>query len=104
MNRERIAWLVSGVVLCYLALRVPGSLAQRDDDYSFVRTLVDINRQVSTNYVDNVDAKKLQQAAINGMLSSLDPHTMYIPPDQQEAFNDALDGNFKGVGIRLNTN
>jgi carboxyl-terminal processing protease len=104
MNREKFAWLVSGVVLCYLALRVPGTLAQRDDDYRFVRTLVDIYRQVETNYVENVEDKKLQQAAIAGMLQSLDPHTMYIPADQQEAFNDALDGNFKGVGIRLNTN
>jgi carboxyl-terminal processing protease len=85
-------------------LSVPGSLAQRDDDYRFVRTLVDIYRQVGTNYVENVEDQKLQQAAISGMLQSLDPHTMYVPPEQEDAFNDALDGNFKGVGIRLNYN
>jgi len=104
MNREKIAWFVSGSVLCYLALQVPGSLAQRDEDFRFVRTLVDIYRQVDTNYVEDVEQKTLQQAAISGMLNSLDPYTMYVPGDEQDAFNDALDGNFKGVGIRLNIN
>ncbi|MGN6626617.1 MAG: S41 family peptidase [Tepidisphaeraceae bacterium] len=101
MNREKITWMASGAILCFLVLEVPGSLAQRDNDYRFVRTLVDIYRQVDTNYVEPVDDKKLQVASINGMLATLDPYTMYVPNDQQEAFNDALDGNFKGVGIRL---
>lgn len=104
MNREKIAWLVSGAVLCFLALRVPDSFAQRDNDYRFVRTLVDVYRQVGEHYVEKVDESKLQQAALSGMLSALDPHTIYVPPDKQEAFNDALDGNFKGVGIRLSQN
>lgn len=104
MNREKIAWLVSGAVLCFLALRVPDSFAQRDNDYRFVRTLVDVYRQVGEHYVEKVDEQKLQQAALSGMLSSLDPHTVYVPPDKTEAFNDALDGNFKGVGIRLSQN
>jgi carboxyl-terminal processing protease len=102
MNREKIAWMFCGVVLTYLALQVPGSFAQRDTDFRFVRTLVDIYRQVGTNYVEDIKVDELQQAAINGMLDALDPHTLYVPPDKQEAFNDGLDGNFKGVGIKLN--
>lgn len=104
MNREKITWMVSGAVLAALALNVPGSLAQRDSDFKFVRTLVDIYRQVGTNYVENVDEPKLQTSAINGMLATLDPYTMYVPEDNKDAFNDALDGNFKGVGIQLNQN
>ncbi len=102
MNRQRIAWMVTGMVLCYLVFNVPGTMAQRDDDYRFVRTLVDIYRQVGTNYVEKIEEKKLQQSAITGMLTALDPHTMYVPPDKIDDFNDALDGNFSGVGIRLN--
>lgn len=101
MNRERIAWLCCLVLLSILALQVPGTMAQRDDDYAFVRTLVDTYRQVSTNYVEKVDEKDLQHAAISGMLATLDPHTIYIPPEDEKAFNDALDGSFEGVGIRL---
>lgn len=90
------------VLLALLAFQLPGSLAQRDDDYSFVRTLVDIHRQVVANYVDNVDESRLREAAIDGMLSQLDPFTMYVPPARQEDFERMLENSFRGVGIQLN--
>lgn len=102
MNRERLAWTVSIVLIGLLAFQLPGSLAQRDDDYSFVRTLVDIHRQVANSYVEPVDESKLREAAIAGMLSELDPFTMYVPPARQEEFDRLLEGSFKGVGIQLN--
>lgn len=102
MNRERFTWTLSVVLLALLALQLPGSFAERDDDYEFVRTLVDIHRQVVTNYVEPVDQAKLRQAAIGGMLGELDPFTMYVPADKQEQFDQMLEGSFKGVGIQLN--
>src|SRR3954447_10113537 len=101
MNRERIAWLLSFLLLAVCALRSP-SAAQRDSDYLFVRTLVDIQRQVVTNYVDPVDETKLEQAAIDGMLNQLDPFTNYVPPQRSEDFDRMLEGTFKGIGIELN--
>src|SRR6478736_984038 len=102
MNREKLAWTVSLVLIGILAFSIPGTLAQRDDDYSFVRTLVDIHRQVSGNYVDPVDEAKLRQGAIDGMLGELDPFSVYVPPARQEEFDRMLEGSFKGVGIQLN--
>src|SRR5437764_10425861 len=101
MNRERIAWLLSFLLLGVVALRSP-SAAQRDSDYLFVRTLVDIQRQVATNYVEPVDENKLEQAAIDGMLNQLDPFTNYVPPQRSEDFDRMLEGTFKGIGIELN--
>jgi carboxyl-terminal processing protease len=101
MNREKFAWSVSVVLLAVLAFQIPGTLAQRDDDYSFVRTLVDIHRRVVDNYVDTVDEPKLHQGAIDGMLSELDPFSVYVPPARQEDFDRMLEGSFKGVGIQL---
>jgi carboxyl-terminal processing protease len=101
MNRERIAWLLSFLLLGVVALRSP-SAAQRDSDYLFVRTLVDIQRQVATNYVEPVDENKLEQAAIDGMLNQLDPFTNYVPPARSEDFDRMLEGTFKGIGIELN--
>ena len=101
MNRERIAWLLSFLLLAVCALRSP-SAAQRDSDYLFVRTLVDIQRQVATNYVEPVDENKLEQAAIDGMLNQLDPFTNYVPPARSEDFDRMLEGTFKGIGIELN--
>ncbi|MCY2954490.1 MAG: S41 family peptidase [Planctomycetota bacterium] len=101
MNRERTAWLLSFLLLAVMAFRNP-TAAQRDGDYLFVRTLVDINRQVVANYVDKVDESRLEKAAIDGMLNQLDPFTMYIPPARREEFDRMLEGTFKGVGIQLN--
>lgn len=101
MNRERFAWAVSLVLLGILALNVPGSLAQRDDDYAFVRTLIDIDRQIQTNYVEAVDQKKLREGAIEGMMGQLDPFSIYIPPAQQKSFDRMLEGSYEGVGIQL---
>ncbi|HMO25939.1 MAG TPA: S41 family peptidase, partial [Tepidisphaeraceae bacterium] len=102
-QRERIAWLLSVVLLSVLALSVPGSMAGRDDDYRFVRTLIDIQRIVSGNFVGEVKDDELHNAAINGMLEALDdPFTIYVPPELHEQFENMLEGNFKGVGIELN--
>src|SRR5205823_12221080 len=102
MNRERLAWMVSLFLIALLAFQLPGSLAQRDDDYSFVRTLVDIHRRVAANYVDPVDEAKLRSGAIDGMLGQLDPFSVYVPPAKQEEFDRLLEGSFKGVGVQIN--
>ncbi|MGD0767288.1 MAG: S41 family peptidase [Tepidisphaeraceae bacterium] len=102
MNRERLAWLVSIILLAILAFQLPGTLAQRDDEYSWVRTIVEIHRQVLQSYVDPVDDSQLKQKAIEGMLGALeDPYTVYIPPDHQAQFDKELGGTFSGVGISL---
>lgn len=102
MNREKMAWMISVLLLALLAFQIPRGMAQRDNDYAFVRTLVDIHRQVSNNYVEPVDEEKLEQGAIDGMLNQLDPFSVYIPPARQEDFDRMLEGSFKGVGIQLN--
>jgi carboxyl-terminal processing protease len=101
MSRERLAWLISIILLALLAFQLPGTLAQRDDDYSWVRTLVEVNRQVVNNYVEPVDPDTLKQNSIKGMLSGLDQFTQYIPPADEEIFDRMLGGTFPGVGISL---
>jgi carboxyl-terminal processing protease len=102
MNRERFAWIISLVLLAVLTFELPGTLGQRDDEYSWVRTIVLLHREIVDNYVDPVDDAALKQKAIDGMLSTLDdPYTVYIPPDHQAEFNKQLGGEFSGIGISL---
>ena len=101
MNREKIAWLVSIVVIAMLAFQLPGSLAHRDDDYTFVKTLIDLHRQIDNNYVEPVDEQKLELGSINGMMGELDPYSIYVPPARQKDFENLLEGSFEGVGIEL---
>jgi carboxyl-terminal processing protease len=102
MNRERLAWLISIVLLAILTFELPGTLGQRDDEYSWVRTVVEIHREILDNYVDPIDDNQLKQKAIDGMISALDdPYTVYVPPDNQAEFDKELGGEFSGVGISL---
>lgn len=52
-------------------------------------------------YIEQVDTQKLVEAAINGMLSKLDPHSVYIPPKQMEGVEESFRGDFDGIGIEF---
>jgi carboxyl-terminal processing protease len=102
MNREKLAWVVAIAVLAVLAFQLPGTFAARDDDYAFVRTLIDIHRQIVANYVRDIDDTELKEKAIEGMMGDLDPFSVWVPAAQQDEFDRMLEGTFKGVGIELN--
>lgn len=53
-------------------------------------------------YVDDVNCIKLTEDAINGMLSSLDPHSSYTNPEETKRMNEPLKGNFDGIGVQFN--
>ncbi len=52
-------------------------------------------------YIEEVDTQKLVEAAINGMLSKLDPHSIYIPAQQMESVEESFRGDFEGIGIEF---
>ncbi len=61
----------------------------------------DIFERVRSTYVEEVDEKDLIQSAINGMLSSLDPHSSYLPPDDFDDMQVQTRGEFGGLGIEV---
>lgn len=52
-------------------------------------------------YVEEVDAQKLVEDAINGLLADLDPHSVYIPANQFENVEESFRGDFEGIGIEF---
>jgi carboxyl-terminal processing protease len=52
-------------------------------------------------YIDKVDTQQLVEAAINGMLAKLDPHSVYIPAKQMETVEESFRGDFEGIGIEF---
>ncbi|CAH1000350.1 hypothetical protein LEM8419_01503 [Neolewinella maritima] len=54
---------------------------------------------VDARYVDEPDQEQLTRTAIEAVLADLDPHSSYIAPDELQALNDNMEGNFKGIGI-----
>jgi len=56
---------------------------------------------IKTDYVDPVDEKKLISNAISGMVSGLDPHSVYFDKTSFKEFREGTTGRFVGVGIEI---
>lgn len=56
---------------------------------------------IHEKYVDSVTSNDLYRDAIDGILSHLDPHTVYIPADEVEDVNEDLEGSFYGIGVEF---
>jgi len=54
---------------------------------------------VHHNYVDSVNVDSIEGVTVNNLLQNLDPHSLYLPPQQAESINEKLDGGFNGIGI-----
>ncbi|MEM9879047.1 MAG: S41 family peptidase [Pseudomonadota bacterium] len=63
--------------------------------------LVQVYERVRDEYVERVDDGEMVEAAINGMLSSLDPHSSYMGPESVENMQMQTSGEFGGLGIEV---
>ncbi|MGR3836995.1 MAG: S41 family peptidase, partial [Cognatishimia sp.] len=61
----------------------------------------DIFERIRSQYVEEVDDADLIEAAINGMLTSLDPHSSYLSPDDAADMRQQTRGEFGGLGIEV---
>ncbi len=61
----------------------------------------DIFERIRANYVEPVDEEKLIESAINGMLTSLDPHSSYVSPKDFDDMQVQTRGQFGGLGIEV---
>lgn len=64
-------------------------------------TVEEVMDLVNKKYVDTVAADTLGNNAIDGMLSRLDPHSLYIPAVELSEVNEDLQGNFEGIGVEF---
>jgi len=69
--------------------------------YEYLDLFGNVFERVRSGYVEEVDEKQLIEAAINGMLSSLDPHSSYLPPENFADMREQTKGEFGGLGIEV---
>ncbi len=61
----------------------------------------DIFERIRSQYVEEAEPSELVEAAINGMLTSLDPHSSYLSPTDADAMRVQTSGEFGGLGIEV---
>ena len=57
-----------------------------------------ILKELNRSYVDSLEVGRIQRAAVDAMLSSLDPYTLYVPQEEQEDFRMMLTNTYGGIG------
>lgn len=65
------------------------------------RTFVEVYERIRQQYVEDYSAETLMQAAIEGMLSKLDPHSGYLAPADVSDLRQSTSGEFGGIGIEM---
>jgi carboxyl-terminal processing protease len=75
--------------------------AAASDTYKELNLFGDVFERVKSDYVEVPDDTMLVQAAINGMLTSLDPHSSYLSPKDFQDMQVQTSGQFGGLGIEV---
>jgi carboxyl-terminal processing protease len=104
---RKVSLLFAGALMGASAMSLvygaPGSSANAagSDTYRQLAIFGDIFERVRAQYVTPPEEQKLVESAINGMLSSLDPHSSYLNPDAAKDMRVQTRGEFGGLGIEV---
>jgi carboxyl-terminal processing protease len=104
----RNVWLLAVGILIGLSLGLAhGVLADKHEQlgqdlpWEDARLFAEVLERVEREYVDPVDDHQLLQAAIRGMVSSLDPYSAYLDGEEYDEIKISSSGQYSGVGIEV---
>jgi carboxyl-terminal processing protease len=100
-KRFSVVTLVAMVAVGLLAGAMLNTLFSGDTVRDQVLKFSHVLNLTMKNYVEDVDTQKLTEAAINGLLGQLDPHSVYIPASQLQRVQEEFQGSFEGIGVEF---
>ena len=77
------------------------SFSENSNIYKKIDLFGEVLEKISEDYVDEVDQSKGMDAAINGLLQSLDPYSAYMTPESFKGMQTETSGKFGGLGIEV---
>jgi carboxyl-terminal processing protease len=104
LSKVKIACIFLALGIAGAALFQIPSMAtaeSTDEVYRRMRRLTGVLEQIERKYVGEVDKGELITQAIKGMVSSLDPHSSYLTPEEYDKLREDTRGSFSGVGIEI---
>ena len=88
--------LVIGAVFPYVNFAL-------DQTYAQLKVIVDVMELIKDSYVEKIDPQKLVYGAAKGMVDELDDFSQFMEPDVYERVKSDTEGEFGGIGIRVDT-
>ena len=105
---KKFAMAATGGILlgAIVTTQIAGPLIAQEADnnasvYEQLDLFGDIFERIRAQYVEDVDEAALIEAAIDGMLTSLDPHSSYLSPEDAADMRETTRGEFGGLGIEV---
>jgi len=92
---------VAMLLAALLGFGLARGLYATDDMRSQLDLFSQVLYLVQNNYVEVPDNEKLIRGAIDGMLKTLDPHTVYLPAQRAQKMDEEFSGEYSGVGIQF---
>jgi len=94
--------LATGLIVAGGLMILPSAIAYDSvSANSSLELFMDVFSRTTITYVDSTDSQELIEAALRGMLESLDPNSILLSPDDYENLRIQLSGSFEGVGITI---
>ena len=94
--------LAASVIVGGIAFVLPATAQNNNSEtYRQLNLFGDVFERVRADYVEDVSDEELIEAAINGMLTSLDPHSSYLSPKNFKDMQVQTRGEFGGLGIEV---
>ena len=101
MKKSILTLAVAAAFLLTIPAAGAAEKKKEADTYRLLNLFGDVFERVRTDYVEEVSDSELIEAAINGMLSSLDPHSRYLNAKSFQDMQTQTRGEFGGLGQRL---
>ena len=95
------AFVLGAGSMAYVSQAAHATVEPRAKTYRMLELFGDVLDTVERQYVTPVDDTKLIESALDGMLTSLDPHSGYLSPDSFEDMQDTTRGEYGGLGIEI---
>ena len=97
--------IYKSAVVLFIIILFSGFIKSDNDIYFQMSKSIDlfgrIYKEVALNYVDDVNPEEFMNAGIQGMLSALDPYTVYLGEDKKEDISLLTDGKYGGIGATV---
>ena len=89
------------IISIFFIFFVEKGYSANDEIYKKIDVFSEVLDKINNEFVDDVDQGKIMDAAINGVLQSLDPYSAYLSPEMLKEMQTETSGQFGGLGIEV---
>jgi carboxyl-terminal processing protease len=102
-SRKILRFTVVGVLAVMLVAALASEAPARRSPFEPLSIFARALAYIEVSYVEPVDQESLLYGAIRGLADSLDPHSVFLDPEEYEILKSDAEGRFAGVGVEVST-